>query len=172
MPLNHTSPYAELTEQQYAALGRIVVEWSNIERLLGFMLSRLLCTPEFLGRTFSQGLSAVRLQQAIDEAVEVHRVRYRAQRVPESTLQSIEALNSRVTALRAERNKISHFCWVRSNDEEMFGTAFAGGVPTPRRTRRTERSLNAKELTALHKEAYGLTEELMRVVESLPKVNE
>ena len=42
MPLNHTSKFAELTEAQYAALGRAVVEWANVEYLLGVLLSRLL----------------------------------------------------------------------------------------------------------------------------------
>lgn len=76
MPLNHTSQYSELTQAQYAALGKAVVEWVNVEFLLGVLLSRLLATPEFLSRTYTDSISAVRLQGAIAEAVEIHRVRY------------------------------------------------------------------------------------------------
>jgi hypothetical protein len=42
MPLNHTSEYAELIDEQFALIGRLVIEWSNIEFLLGVLLSRLL----------------------------------------------------------------------------------------------------------------------------------
>ena len=42
VPLNHHSEYSELTEAQYAAIGRAVVEWANVEFLLGVLLSRLL----------------------------------------------------------------------------------------------------------------------------------
>ena len=47
--LNH-SKYSDLTAAQYEALGKLFVEWSNIEFMLGLILSRLLFTPEFLGR--------------------------------------------------------------------------------------------------------------------------
>jgi len=49
MPLNHTSQYSDLTEEQYAALGKAVVEWANIEELFGAIIGRLLATPDFLG---------------------------------------------------------------------------------------------------------------------------
>jgi len=35
MPINHGSKYSELTEAQSGLIGRLVVEWSNIEFLLG-----------------------------------------------------------------------------------------------------------------------------------------
>lgn len=75
MPLNHTSEYSQLTNAQYAELGKAVVEWANVEYLLGVLLSRLLGTPEFLARTYTASISAVRLQDAIAEAVEIHRIR-------------------------------------------------------------------------------------------------
>jgi hypothetical protein len=43
MPLNHT-PYSDLTQEQAALIGRIGIEWSNVEFLLGQLLSRLLMT--------------------------------------------------------------------------------------------------------------------------------
>ena len=172
MPINHASRFADLTEAQYSALGKIVVEWSNIEYLLGVLLSRLLRTPEYLGRTYVEGLSGVRLQSAISEAVAVHRHRYGAKRVLEGVLIAIEELNGRVTALRATRNKISHFCWTRWSDDEVFGTALSGGVPDAKWERRTNKSLKLSDLNRLHAEAYTLTEELLQITELLPKVEE
>jgi len=75
VPLNHSSKYAALTEAQYAAIGRTVVEWANVEFLLGVLLARLLATPEFLARTYTDSISAVRLQEAIVEAVGIHAFR-------------------------------------------------------------------------------------------------
>ena len=172
MPLNHSSKFADLTDEQYAALGRIVVEWSNIERLLGFLLNRMLRMPEYLGRTYTSGLSAVRLQQAIAEALEVHRIRYRATQIPESTLRAIEQINAEVTSLRTDRNKVSHFCWLRSNDQEVFGTALAGGVQAPRRLEKTERTVTNAQLKLMHTKAYDIVERLMQLVESVQPVKE
>ena len=172
MPLNHSSEYADLTDDQYAAIGRVVVEWSNIEYLLSLVLSRLLRTPEYLGRTYAQGLAAVRIQTAIAEAVEVHRHRYGRHFVSEPTLSEVESANSRVTALRAQRNKISHFCWCRTSDDEVFGSAFAGGVPTEKWERKNSKSLSLLELRSLHAEAYALAEELMRIVTTIREVHE
>ena len=76
MPLNHSSEFSELTDQQYMVLGKAVVEWANIEQLLSILLGRLLATPDFLARTFTDPLAAFRLQEAIKEAVEIHREPY------------------------------------------------------------------------------------------------
>ena len=172
MPLNHSSEYADLTDDQYAAIGRVVVEWSNIEYLFSLLLSRLLRTPEYLGRTYAQGLAAVRIQTAITEAIDVHRHRYGRHFVSEVTLSEVESANSRVAALRAHRNKISHFCWCRTSDDEVFGSAFAGGVPTDKWDRRNNKSLSLIDLRSLHTEAYALAEELMRIVSTIKEVHE
>ena len=66
MPLNHTSIYAELTEDHFIAIGKLVIEWSNIEFLLGVLLSRLLITPEYLGRTYTDELNALKIKNAIN----------------------------------------------------------------------------------------------------------
>jgi hypothetical protein len=172
MPLNHTSEFADLTDEQYAAIGRMVVEWSNIEYLLSVVLSRLLRTPEFLGRTYAQGLSAVRLQSAINEAIEIHRRRYHRRIVPEPTLAKIQSVINRVSTLRSERNKISHFCWCRTNDEEIFGSALAGGVPTNKSEIRHNKALSLKELHNLHTEACLITEELVQITRAIEAINE
>ena len=172
MPLNHGNQYSDLTDVQYSAIGRVVVEWSNVEYLLSVVLSRLLRTPEYLGRTYTTGLAAVRIQTAISDAVEVHRHRYERRLIQEPELAAIESANIRVTTLRAERNKISHFCWCRTNDEAVFGTSFAGGVPTEKWKRKNSKTLKLSELQTLHSEAHALTEELMRIVNAIRATDE
>ncbi|MFZ2650538.1 MAG: hypothetical protein WA210_10595 [Burkholderiaceae bacterium] len=172
MPLNHSSEFAALTDEQHAAIGRVVVEWSNVEYMLSVLLSRLLRTPEYLGRTYSAGLSAVRVQAAISEAVEIHRHRYGHKIIAEEVLVRIESSNHRVTSLRAERNKISHFCWCRTDDESVFGTNFAGGVPSEKWERKNLRQVSLADLRKLYTEAHSLTEELMLIANSIKPIDE
>jgi hypothetical protein len=64
--LNHVSQYSQLTDVHYNAIGKVVIEWSNIEFLLRILLTRLLLTPDFPGRTFTDRLTAAKVQEAID----------------------------------------------------------------------------------------------------------
>jgi hypothetical protein len=83
MPLNHTSIYSELTDRHFMAIGKLAVECSNIEFLLGVLLSRLLITPEFLGRTYTDNLSVAKIQDAITNALDIHQYRYRCKIISE-----------------------------------------------------------------------------------------
>ncbi|HSG22295.1 MAG TPA: hypothetical protein VLA64_04990 [Azonexus sp.] len=172
MPLNHSSKFAELTDVQYIALGKVVVEWANIEQLLSVLLGRLLGTPDFLARTFTDPFSAARLQEAIHEAVEIHRVRYRERLISGDLLDEIVRINNSVTSLRGVRNKIAHFCWCRHSDESLFGTSFAGGIPTPKSERKNTAVLKLSDLTNLHQEALSLVEQLIVLTERFPRVDE
>lgn len=172
MPLNHSSEFAELTNQQYMVLGKAVVEWANIEQLLSVLLGRLLATPDFLARTFTDPLAAVRLQEAIQEAVEIHRVRYEKRAIDGALLDEIDQINLSVTTLRAIRNKIAHFCWCRRSDESLFGTSFAGGIPTPKSERKNVAVITLTELTDFHQRAFALVEQLIALTKKLPEVDE
>lgn len=172
MPLNHTSKFAELTDVQYIALGKAVVEWANIEQLLSVVLGRLLGTPDFLARTFTDPLSAARLQEAIQEAVEIHRIRYSERIISGDLLDEIVRVNNSVTSLRGIRNKIAHFCWCRQSDESLFGTSFAGGIPSPKSERKNTVELKLSDLTKLHQDAFSLVEQLIVLTERLPHVDE
>jgi hypothetical protein len=136
---SHTSQYSAPTEKQYAAIGCAVVEWANVELLLGTMLTRLLSTPEFLGRIYTSSMSAVRLQEAISEAAEIHAHRYRYRLIASGLVQEIREVNGRVTTLRALRNKLAHFYWMRLSDDELFGTS-----PREACTRRKRNDANTR----------------------------
>ncbi|HET7832165.1 MAG TPA: hypothetical protein VFK88_04290 [Gallionella sp.] len=172
MPLNHTSQYAQLTEEQYAALGKVVVEWANIEELLGAISGRLLATPDFLARSFTDSISAVRIQTILTQAIEIHQVRYQCMRVHEAILNELTVLNEKVNTLRAKRNKIAHFCWLRSNDEELWGTNFPGGIPSPKSERTHHATFTANELAELHRESYAVVDQLLSIYQALPEINE
>ncbi len=172
MPLNHSSRYAELTPRQLEAIGRLVVEWSNIEFLLGVLLSRLLRTPEFLGRVYTDELMAVRVQSAMEKAIAIHRHRYGCRLVSEDVLSEIAALNSEIEKIRGERNKFSHFCWCRSNDEEIFGSGLSGHVPPSKQLDKDSIVVSLIELDEMHKQSYSVVSRLSELVKQLPEVPE
>ena len=172
MPLNHISIYSELTDEHFKSIGKIVVEWSNIEFLLGVLLSRLLVTPEFLARSYIDHMSAVKIQRAIKEGVDIHRVRYSCKIISEAVLDEITAMNNRVTALRATRNKFAHFCWSRSTDDEIFGTSFSGGTSDSKKHKKSYVTYTLSELSSFYSEAYEIVDKLSFLVESIPIMEE
>ena len=172
MPLNHSSQYAQLTPKQFEAVGRLVIEWSNIEFLLGAILSRLLFVPEFLGRTYTDEMNAVRIEAAIKNALEIHSRRYGNRVVPKETEVRIENLLKRIGEFRTLRNKFAHFCWSRSTDDEIFGTRLSGKLPTPKREKSESVTISMRDLDNAYAEAYSIVEEALVIVETLPNVEE
>ena len=165
MPLNHISIYSELTEEHFVAIGKIVVEWSNIEHSLGILLSRLLIVPELLSMSYSTRLSAAKLQDAIKEAIQIHKNRYAYKLIPESTLNSITEINNKITTIRSTRNKFAHFCWSRSSDNEIFGTNFSN-------KNNNYITFTVSELTKFYNESYKLVDDLSSVLTLLPVMEE
>ncbi|WP_224214422.1 hypothetical protein [Vibrio metschnikovii] len=172
MPLNHTSIYADLTDEHYALIGRVVVEWSNVEFLLGNLLSRLLFTPEFPGRVFSRGMGAAKLQRAIKDALELHQLRYRNQIVDEDLELKISQINRQLDNLRQTRNKFAHFCWSRTSDDEIFGTGFSSATCGSKRSTKDCASFTVMELKEFHAQLYKVVDELSGVVQLIPEMYE
>lgn len=172
MPLNHSSKYAELTPRQFEVIGRLVVEWSNIQFLLGVLLSRLLFTPEFLGRVYTDELMASRLQSALGKALSIHRHRYGNGVVSEELAAEIRALNTEIEQIRGKRNKFSHFCWCRWSDEQIFGSGLSGHVPPSKQLDRDSMVVTVKELEELYRESYAVVDRLCATLEKLPSISE
>lgn len=172
MSLNHTSQFAELTDDQFSLIGKVVVEWANIEFLQNLVLSRLIFSPEFISRTYTDRMSAVNVQDAIKESVDLHRHRYAAKIINEEILTEIERINQEVHKARTHRNKFAHFCWTRSTDEEIFGTNFSGGLPKSKKHKKSFVVIKNEELNALYKESYELVDTLSQILKKLPELNE
>lgn len=172
MPLNHSSRYAELTPRQFEAIGRLVVEWSNIEFLLSVVLGRLLRTPEFLARVYTDELMAVRVQSALEKAIAIHRHRYGGRLVSEDLLDEIATLNAEIEKIRGERNKFSHFCWCRSNDEEIFGSGLSGHVPPSKQLNKDSIVVSLGELDEMYRQSFAVVSRLSELVKRLPEIPE
>ena len=136
------------------------------------LLGRLLLTPEGLDRVYTDEMSAARVQQAIKKAVEIHRHRYHFRVADRETLDDIVKLNADIEKYRGLRNRLSHFCWTRSTDEEIFGSGLSGFVPPSKRVGKDSITISVTKLRDTYREAYELVERLSGLIKKLPGTDE
>lgn len=172
MTLSHASEYARLTDHQLMLIGRFVTEWANLEFCLGVIVSRLLLTPSFLSRTYTDRTSAAQIQDTINQAIEIHSYRYNSKLIDEKILNEIRSLNVKISTLRSLRNKFAHFCWMRNTDENIFGTSFLGATPKNAKLNKSIASLSNKEISEHNAELYQTIERLYEIISLLPEIQE
>lgn len=61
---------------------------------------------------------------------------------------------------------------MRTTDEELWGTNFAGGMPSLKKEQRYQAKFTLNDLAALHRESYAIVDQLLSIFEVLPKINE
>jgi len=172
MPLNHSSKYTELTDNQFLLIGKIVIEFSNIEFLLKNLLSRLLMTSDFLGRTYTDNLNIAKIQDSIENALDIHSRRFGENIIDSKKIKEIKDLNARINSIRGERNKFAHYCWSRWDDTAIFGVKMGGQVPKHDKPNKDSRKISNSEMEKIYKTAYDIVDDLMKLVYSLPEIDE
>ncbi len=172
MPLNHSSKYSELTNEQFLLIGKVIIEFSNIDFLLGVLLSRLLITPEFLGRTYTDRMTVTMLMEKIKNAINIQNIRYRNKIISGKIADEILSLLNRIDKLRIFRNRFSHYCWARFDNEKIFGTELSGKLPKSKNPNNGSVIITNKELEEIYKKAYVIVDELNKLVYSLPEMEE
>ena len=96
----------------------------------------------------------MKLQKAIDEAVELHKLRYRTQIVSEDKLSEITSINKKLFKLRKTRNQFAHFCWARSSDDEIFGIGFSTATAGSKRQDKDTVTLKVNELKGFYSQLF------------------
>ena len=175
MPLNHTSQYAELTDNQFLLIGKLAVEFSSIEFLLSVVLSRLLITPSFLSRTYTERMNVSALTEKIKNALDIHDRRYSNTIIPKDLCELIKNQLSEIEKVRLIRNKFAHYCWCRHSDEEIFGTGFLGKqAKFDKHNKHNEDAIVISniEIENLYKTSYKIVGELDKIIEALPELLE
>ena len=172
MPLNHSSPDAELTKAQFLAIGKMFVEWSNVEFLLGTLLSRILFVPEILARTYTDQLTATRLEYAIKNAVDVHRRRYGCSVISSEQLEALEKLLLEASSIRRMRNKLAHYCWSRHSDDAIAGFQLSGRQAPDSAKARDYQEYSMEKLGEEYQHAYDLVERMIELAVSVPENDE
>jgi len=115
---------------------------------------------------------AVRVQSAIVKAIAIHRHRYGCHLISDETLTEIASLNSEIEKIRGKRNKFSHFCWCRSNDEEIFGSGLSGHVPPSKQLNKDSIVVSLAELDEMYTQSYSIVSRLSALVTQLPEIPE
>lgn len=172
MPFSHANEYSKLTDEQHMLIGMFVSEWATAEFYLGVILSRLLLAPDYLSRTYTDSLGAAQVQHAIRQAVGIHKERYSSKLIALDLLDEILVLNSKIENLRSLRNRFAHFCWMRSSDEEMFGTNFSGAAPGEKRHKKSFASLKVVDIRLQYKELFDAVERMQTIAGEIPSVSE
>ena len=153
-------------------MGRFVTEWANSEFYLGLLLGRLLGTPEYLARTYTDYLGVAQIQKSISQALEIHHHRYVDRLIPEPLAKEIGDLNRRIDKLRSLRNKFAHYCWMRNTDEAMFGTPLSGVSPDTKRGARSHIQITVAEIDRAHNDLFAINSRLEEIVRGIPEVPE
>lgn len=172
MPLNHTSKYAELTDQQFLLIGKLTIEFSNIEFLLGEILSRLLVTPSFLSRTYTERMNVNSIIDKIKNAVDIHARRYNYQIISEDLCDSIKDKTIEANQIRIKRNKFAHHCWSRISDDKIFGTEFLSKQFKSTKPNEGSIEISNMEIEELYEWSYKLVDELEKTLQKLPELLE
>jgi len=171
MPLNHNK-YSELTLNQFNIIGKVIVEFSNIEFLLGIILSRMLLTPDYLGRTYMDRMNFTDRCEAIKNALDIHQKRYAYKIISEVQVTSIKSILNDISKLRPYRNYFSHYCWMRVDDKNIAGTSFPGKLPCREQQDKYFINLSFTNIEKIYSSAYKIVENLIILIEDLPEFEE
>jgi len=172
MTINQSSKFAELTDDQYKVIGKIIIEFSNLEFLLGNLLSRLLIMPEFLGRTYNDLLMADKLIQGIENAIQIHEERYGCRIVDKETLSDIQRILRQIKGIKSIRNKFSHYCWYRWDDSTIFGTRLSGKIPNLKKPNEGTILITNDKLLQEYQKAINAVKDLYSLIDKLPELEE
>lgn len=172
MPLNHTSKYAELTDAQFLLIGKLTVEFSNIEFSLGQILGRLLFTPSFLSLTYTDRMNVNSLIDKVKNAVDIHGTRYGYSFICKELCSELEAVVKEIEGIRIIRNKFAHYCWCREDDNKIFGTSFPSTQPKLNKPNEGIVIITNTEIETMYKSSYAIVNELNKILDKLPEFRE
>ena len=172
MPLNHNSKSAQLTDEQFILIGKLTIEFSNLEYLLGEVLSRLLITPSFLAKTYTERMNVNTIIEKIKNALDLHNRRYNYTIITKVQCHSINIVISEIDKIRLIRNKFAHYCWFRSSDKQIFGTSFSGKQAKLGNKKKDSIILTNHEIKTNYEKAHVLVIRINEILLELPELLE
>jgi hypothetical protein len=168
MPLNH-SKYSNLTEDQFTLMGKIMIEFSNIDFLLGVLLSRLTFTRFDLSRTITEKLTAHNTILAIEDCIKMHDIRLGNRLASKEISTQINSLLSEIKTIILSGNKFAHHLWARSDDNSIIGTKYSSKQRSCTDKGKDTTSIKLKGLETLFKRSYSKVETLNLLVDRIPE---
>ncbi len=172
MPLNHSNKFAELTDDQFLLVGKIIVEFSNIDFLLRHILGKVLFTPDFLSKTYTDGNNISKTIEQLNNAIDLHERRYHFQLIEQSKIKDIKDTITKVNEVRGFRNKFAHFVWMRRNDSEISGHMLSGKLPSAKKAKRESAVLTNNDLEEIYTKSYKIVDQLDEISNGLSYIEE
>jgi hypothetical protein len=174
MTLNHLNRYTELTDGQFQLIGKIIIEYSNIDFNMDVIFCRLLMITDMSGRYVTNRMNTSSVIDQIKNVLKLHKYRYQNKIVNENMSSSIEELLKHINDNRNYRNKFAHFCWSRQSDETIFGIGLNGIVNYDKNGEIKDDALvlSLTELNEIYTSTYDLVNESSTIIENLPEIKE
>jgi len=170
--LSHTSKYSELTDAQFSALGRVLVESSNTEHLLEIIITRLLRAPDYPMLAITSQLGYKQRLEAIKILIDTHRRRYHNKLIDETMLDKLSDLIKQVDQFRIDRNRCAHYLWCRDTDEKVFGIKLTGRHSDSKKPNRDCVTFTVMELNSIATQMHAIVDDLITILEGLPGIEE
>jgi hypothetical protein len=170
--LSHASKYSELTDAQFSALGRVLIESSNIEHLLERIIIRLLRAPDYPALAVTSQLGYYQRLKALNILIDTHRRRYHSKLINKTTLDKLSDLIKQVDQFRIDRNRCAHYLWCRDTDEKVFGIKFTGKHGDSQKPNQDCVTFTVMELNSIATQMHAIVDGLITILESLPEREE
>jgi len=106
-----------LSTEQYAAIGRVAVLWSEVEWGMERIIGRLALIPLLLGYVLTYKLGPDNRIEAIHSLIQVHKIKYHGELVDRDPLAEINAVLPSLKRLKDDRNFVVHSLWSKAGDE-------------------------------------------------------
>lgn len=170
--LSHTSKYSELTDTQFAALGRVLIESSNIEYLLQIVIARLLRAPDYPTLAVTNQLGYSQRLNALKILIDTHRRRYHGKLINVPILDKLSALIGQIDRFRIDRNQCAHYLWFRDTDKKVFGIKFTGKHGNPKKPNQDSITFTVAELNLMGTKMHIIVDDLIAILKNLPEKQE
>jgi len=170
--LSHTSKYSKLTEVQFSALGRVLVESSNIKHLRERIIARLLRAPDYPSFAVTNQINYLKKLKVINILIDTHRRRYHSKLINEATLDKLSNLIKQLDKFRIDRNCCAHYLWCRDTDEKVLGINFTGKHGDSKKPSRDCVTFTIIELNSIATQMHVIVDDLITILEGLPEREE
>lgn len=128
--ITNNSEYSELTDRQFQLIGRLIIEFSNLETLLLILLNNLLLSVNNLkGVHFGQSTTH-HLITEIEATLVINSYQYKYEIIPLDLSKRISEKISEIKNIKTIRNKLTHYSWKKYEDNKIIGVRQTSDIPS------------------------------------------
>lgn len=164
--MSFRSESATPTDEQFAKIGRIIVDWAVLDNVTQNILSRLAMAPIWPCGALTDNLNYDGRIQALKHLTEIHSTQFGHLAISADLCAEVDDFRIEIAQHRAFRNRLAHWGVHRSNDDRIFVTRHATRLPT--KNREDSISVSLDEMDTHIEAVSGLIERGHDLIRSLP----